>query len=166
MTFKPSNSQGPFVPINQNFSEDDKQRIIQMTSRDRDMARSINDREIAIYSSQETPTGQQWDNPANAQQKISGFRKVFTFGALGTGTQLLIPIGVTGITRYTLICGTALTTTVSGNGFINVPLPYVNFAAITTCIQLDILTPNIEVFVGSTSFNLSSGIVILEYLKN
>ena len=94
MTVGPVNTTAPFLPINQTFSQDDDQRLIQMTNRDRDIARYINIREIGIYDLVQNPNGQQWFTAANPQIKRGAFRQVFTFTATGN-----IAHGITGLTQ-------------------------------------------------------------------
>ena len=166
MTFSPQNTIGPFISVNQTFSENERQRLIQMTNRDRDIARGINDREIAIYSSQEIPTGQQWDSTTNTQQKRSGFRKIVNLGGYAPGTVNIIPHGILGIITFTHIYGTGLTTTDPGSGLITVPLPYTNVTAANAQIDLKANATNVFLDLGAATFTLSSGIVVLEYLKN
>lgn len=164
MTFGPNNTLGPFLPINQTFSEDDEQRLIQMTNRDRDIARYINIRQIGIYDLNENPTGQQFPGPT-PQTKKQTFRKVFNIGALTPGTHNIIPHGITGITSFTQIYGTVVTTTIV-SGFLSLPLPYVNVTTVTAQIDLKADQANIYIDLGAAAFTVSSGIVVLEYLKN
>lgn len=165
MTFSPSNTQGPFLPINQTFSEDEDQRLIQMTNRDRDIARYVNIRQIGIYDLNENPTGQQFPG-ATPQSKKQTFRKVFQFGAFAAGTTATIAIGVTGITAFTHIYGSAITTTPVGSSFVYVPLPYTSTSGSTFNIDLRVADTNIQIIFGAAGFGVSSGYVILEYLKN
>ena len=164
MTFGPSNTQGPFLPINQTFSEEEDQRLIQMTNRDRDIARYVNIRQIGIYDLNENPTGQQFPG-ATPQQKKQSFRIVIQFGALAAGTTNTIPIGVMGIIRFTQIYGTGITTTPGIGGNFQVPLPY-SSAAANANIDLKADPTNIYLILGAAGFSLSSGEVVLEYLKN
>lgn len=166
MTFGPTNTLGSFLPINQTFSEDDEQRLIQQTLRDRDIARNVNLREIAIYDTTEVPTGEQWFNNANAQVKRNGFRKVYSFGAFAAGTTATIPTGLAGVTIYTHIYGTAITTTPVGGSFVYVPLPYTSTSGPTFNIDLRVADTNIQIIFGAAGFSVSSGIVVLEFLKS
>lgn len=165
-TFGPLNTVAPYLPNSQTFSEDDDQFLIQITNRDRDIARHINIREIASYDMVDLPTGQQWFTAGNPQIKRGGFRKVIPFGAYSPGTNNTIAHGIIGIVTFTLIIGTALTTTDIGTGLITLPLPYVNVTNVTAGIDLKADPVNIYLDVGAASFTLTSGLVILEYLKN
>lgn len=165
MTFGPSNTLGPYLPINQTFSEDEDQRLIQMTNRDRDIARYLNIRQIGIYDLNENPTGQQFPG-TTPQSKKQTFRKIFELGPFAAGTVNTIAHGISGITSFTQIYGTALTTTASGGGFLSIPLPYVNITAITACIGLEADPTNIYIALGAIGHSISTCIIVLEYLKN
>jgi hypothetical protein len=165
MTFGPSNTLGPFLPINQVFSQDEKQRIIQHKSRDDLIARTLNIREIAIYDLNENPTGEQWFNTTNQQNKKGGFRKVLTIGALAAGTVNTIPHGIVNVVTFTHIYGTGITTTAGVGGNLQVPLPYVSAAA-NANIDLKADPTNVYLILGAAGFSLSSAIIVLEYLKN
>lgn len=160
MTFNPSNTIGPFLPINQTWSEQPDQFLIQITNRDRDIARYINIRDIAIYDTTEIPTGQQWFNSNNAQLKRDGFRKVFSIGAINTGATSTTAHGVTGITLFTHIYGTAITASD------NRPIPYSSVTAVNQQIELKVDGTNITIINGAAAPNITSAIVVLEYLKN
>lgn len=162
MSSNPVVSQNPgfFSPINQTFSEKEDQQLIQLTSIQRDNARYINLREVAIYQTTEQQTGQQWFNPNNAQVARYGYRLIVTFGALGAGSMNTIPHNINGVKQFTFINGVGITTA----GPFQVPLPYVSVAA-NANIDLKADTTNIYLNLGAAGFSLSSGFVILEYLK-
>jgi hypothetical protein len=160
MTFSPSNSLGAFVPINQTFSEDQSQFLIQITNRDRDIARYINAREIAIYDLIEILTGEQWFG-ATPQVKRDVFRRVYQLGATAAGATTTIAHGITGLTAFTHIYGTAVTAVVDYR-----PIPYSSVTAVTDQIEINVDATNINVSNGATAPNITSGIIVLEYLKN
>lgn len=155
-----SQTPGFFSPINQTYSEKEDQRLLQHTSIQRDNARYINLREIAVYQTSEQQTGQQWYNSTNIQIVRYGFRKIVTFGALAAGSTNTIPHNISDITQFTLISGAAITTT----GTMQVPLPFVSVVA-NSNIELRADATNIYLNLGAAGFSLSSGFVILEYLK-
>lgn len=162
MTFDPSRSLGPFLPINQTFSTDDDQFLIQITNRDRDIARYINIREIAIFDQTEVPTGQQWYNPSNVQIKRNGYRKVFVFGAISAGASATISTAITGITQITHMWGQAISASDSR------PIPYASVTSAASQVELTInpTFTTITVLNGSSAPAIVSGTVVLEYLKN
>ena len=157
MTFSPNNTQGPFLPINQTFSTDDDQFLIQITNRDRDIARNINIREIGIYDTTQNPTGQQWNDPANAQNKKQTFRKIFYF----SDASLNFVHNITNLTLTTHIYGSFT------NGTNFYPLPYVSATAVNNQIQIDVTPTNIVVTKGAGAPPaITNGVIILEYLLN
>lgn len=83
-----------FLPINQVFSEDQSQFLIQITKLYADIARNTNSRDIAIYDLTEVQDGQQWYTPGNPQVKRSNFRKTIPIPALAAGLNI-IPHGIT-----------------------------------------------------------------------
>lgn len=155
-----SQTPGFFSPVNQTYSEKADQRILQDTAIQRDNARYINLREIAIYQTSEQQTGQQWYNSTNIQVVRYGFRKIMTFGALAAGSVNVIAHGISNITQFTVISGAAITTT----GTMQVPLPFVSVVAASN-IELRADATNIYLNLGAAGFNLSSGFILLEYLK-
>lgn len=155
-----SQTPGYFSPINQTFSEDDQQRLVQHTKIQRDNARYINLREIAIYQIIEQQTGQQWYNTSAPEIYRYGFRKVITFAGLAPGSTNTIPHGITGVRQFTLANGFAVTTT----GTMQIPLPYSSVTA-NANVEIDVDNTNLYIKVGASSFTISSGFVCLEYLK-
>lgn len=161
MTFNPSNTLGPFLPINQTYSQDAEQFLLQITSRDRDIARFINIREIAIYDLVQVPTGEQWFNNSNPQLKRDGFRSVYSIGAINTGATLNTAHGLSGVTAYTHIYGTAITDAPD-----NRPIPYSSATAVNQQIEIKVNGTNIVIINGAGGPNITSAIVVLEYLKS
>jgi hypothetical protein len=161
MTFSPFNTVGPFLPINQTFSEDDDQFLIQITNRDRDIARYLNVREIAIFDLVETPTGQQWYNLTNPQIKRNGFREVFAFTAIAAGATLTITHGIVGIVQVTNYWANVTTAVPDFR-----QVPYTDVATITNQIQMTVTPTTIVIINGVTAPAIVSGEATLEYLKN
>jgi len=154
MTFGPINTLGAFLPINQTFSEDDSIFLQQVTNRDRDIARYINIRDIAIYDLIEVPTGQQWFNPANTQIKRNGFRQVFTFTAAGSFAH-----NITGLTLVT-----AYGEFTDGTNFYGAI--YGSNVAIAGQVSFFVTPTNITVLSGAGAPAIVSGVIVLNYLKN
>lgn len=154
MTFQPASTQGPFLPINQTFSTDQEQRLIQQTLRDRDIARNVNIRDIAIYDLTQSPSGRQWFTPGNPQVKRGAFRQVFTFTATGSITH-----NISGIT-LSLISGQYT----DGTNFYGV----IGASSVTIAGQVTAyVTPTtIVIQSGAGAPAITSGIVVLDYLLN
>lgn len=154
MSFQPANTQGPFLPINQTFSTDEEQRLIQMTLRDRDITRNVNIRDIAIYDLTQSPDGQQWFTAGNPQVKRGGFRQVYTFTSTGN-----VAHNITGIT----LCN-AYGEYTDGTNFYG--LIYASSVAIAGQVTFYISPTNIVIQAGAGAPAFTSGIVVLEYLLN
>lgn len=154
MTFGPSNTQGPFLPINQTFSEDEDQRLIQMTNRDRDIARYLNIREIGIYDLTQAPAGQQWFFPGNAQKKRDSFRQVYTFTAAGNITH-----GITGLTQVM-----AYGEYTDGTNFYGAI--YASSVAIAGQVTFFVTPTVITVIADAGAPAIISGVIVLDYLLN
>lgn len=154
MSVGPANTQSPYLPINQTFSEDDKQFLIQITNRDRDMARGVNIREIGIYDLTQVPNGQQYFNPNNVQIKRGAFRKVFTFTATGN-----IAHGITGLTQVM-----AYGEFTDGTNFYGAI--YASSVAIAGQVTFYVSPTNIVIQAGAGAPSITSGVIVLDYLLN
>ena len=161
MTFTPANSQSAFLPVTTVWSEDESQRLITMTSRDTDIANYLNVREIALYPKVEILSGQQWFDPNNVQRSRFGYRKIFSFGVIAPGATLTVAHGITGIVEFTLIYATCKTDVVDFR-----PIPFVDPGLITTGIGIRVDATNYYIVNGATAPQITSGTVVLEYLKN
>lgn len=156
-----SSNSGPFLSSNQVFSEDPKQFLIQITKIYGDIARYLNQREISAYNVIETPTGQAWFNLNNIQVSRDGFRKTFSLGAIAAGATLTVPHGLSNITNYTHIYGSAITATPDFR-----PIPFSSASAVNQQIEIRVDSTNIYIINGSAAPNITSALAVLEYLKN
>jgi hypothetical protein len=155
-------TQSPFVPVNEYFSPDNDQLLIQLTSNHTLMANLVNDREIALYQDhQETITGQQFSTAGTNQTKKYTFRKVFYFGAIAPGATLSIAHGIANLVQFTRLYGTCITTVVDYR-----PLPFIDSPVAGGEISLMSTSTNINITLGAASPNVSSGIIVAEYLCN
>jgi len=166
MTFDPSNSLAPYLQTSVYFPDEFDEFRTKFLALYRDISNNMNVRQIGIFDLQEFLTGERWFTAGDPQRKRQTFRKVIEFGALAAGSINIIPHGITGITEFTHIYGTGITTTPSGGGFRSVPLPYVNITSAANQIQLEADPTSVFIVLGAAGFSLSSGIVVLEYLKN
>ncbi len=160
-SYLPSNSKTAFLPTSEVFPEDDSQFLIKLTNLYTDIANAVNLREIAQYDLAEFITGEQWFTSGNAQVKRSTFRRVYSIGAIATGATSTTAHGLTGFTAFTHIYGTCITDVVDYR-----PLPYVSATAVNAQISLTITGTNIVIVSGAAAPNITSAIVVLEYLKN
>lgn len=164
MTFLPTNSRSPFLPTTQVFPEEESQRIIVLTDNYTALAHGINQREIGTYETIEQLNGQQFFNSTDPEKKRFAYRKVFVVGAIGIGATSTIAHGITGVnttTTFTHIYGTAQTSVID-----NRPIPYASATAVTAQIEVNVDATNINIINGATAPAITSGIIVLEYLKN
>lgn len=161
MTFSPINALTAFLNTSIVFSEDETQRLYELTQFSIDTANYINIREIAQYEIVEILNGQRFSDATDANVKKFAFRKVFYFGAIAAGAPLVIPHGITGIVDGTHIYGTCVTNVPDFR-----PIPYSSATLVTNQIELKVSPTDITIVVGATSPAITSGKIILEYLKN
>jgi hypothetical protein len=152
MSVGPTNTNAPFLPINQTFSEDDDQFLIQITNRDRDIARYVNIREIGIYDLTQVPNGQQYFDPANPQIKRGAFRQVFTFTAAGNITH-----GIVGLTQVM-----AYGEYTDGTNFYGAI--YASTVAIAGQVTFFVAPTVITIQAGAGAPGITSGVIVLDYL--
>ena len=166
MTFGPNNTLQAFLPTNLTFSKNEEEFNIQITTRMRDVARYLNLREIAIFDLTEVPVGQQWFNPANTQIKRDGFRQVYNVTPttpILAGATSTTPHGITQVStlNFTHIYGTCITVNPDFR-----PMPYASVTAANQGIELLVDATNFYIINGAAAPNITSAIVVLEYLKN
>lgn len=163
MTFGPVDSKTSFLSTAETFPQDQSQLLVKMTSVHSDIANCVNIREIAQYEDdQQLLTGQQFSTPGNPILKKYVFRKMLYIGAYAAGATYNIPHGITGLVQFTHIYGTCVTDAVDYR-----PIPYTSAIAVAnqTSIRVD-NAGNIILGVGAGSPNITSGIIVLEYLLN
>ena len=161
MTYAPQNTLSVFLPTTEVFPEDNEQFLNKLTHVYTKIAQFTNAKEIGYYDLVEQVNGKQFFDPANAQRKRTNFRKVFSFDTIGTGATLNIPHGLTGVSIYTRIYGSCLTSTPDYR-----PIPFVSTAAIANQVSIRVAGANIVITNGGTAPNITSGIAVLEYLYN
>lgn len=160
MTFSPPNTFGnTYLPTSRDFQQDDQNLRLLLSRSYTDVANSVNLKVNGVFETVETQNSEQFfGTPNNQNKKRYAFRKAFTFGAIIAGATTTIAHAITGVTSYTNIYGTAITSTD------NRPIPHASVTA----------NANIEVIVDSTTItinngaggpDITSGIIILEYLK-
>ena len=161
MTSAPINSLAAYLPTSRVFRvEDDRELVYVLNSSYTDIANSVNVREIALYDQLEGLTGQQFFS-ADPMVKRQTYRTVYSIGAIAAGATLNTAHGLVGVTAFTRIYGTCVTDVVDYR-----PIPYVSVAATNQQVQIRVLGANIEIINGAAAANITSGIVVLEYLKN
>ena len=158
-----SDSPVPFLNTTEVFPEDDEQLRIKLTDVYQRTASAMNVREISIYDLQELQNGQQFFDPSDDQATRPVLRKVFELGAKVAGGTYTIATGITRLSVFTRIYGSCITEIVDYR-----PLPYVDTANVTNQVSITIIpagaSSDLVVQVGATSPNITSGIVVLEYI--
>lgn len=165
MTFNPINSIGPFISTSTFFPENFDEFRVKFLELYRDLANTVNTREVGIYDLQELLTGERWSIIGDPQKKRQTFRKIFYPGAVVAGATLTFAHGITGFTTltFTHIYGTVITNAATFN---KRPIPYASATLVTNQIQIDADDTNVRIINGATAPNITSSIVVLEYLKN
>lgn len=154
MTYAPSNSESPYLPISYDFNNEPEVLPSQLNSTYSSIALRLNNREISLYDQQETLTGQKWTNPLNLQVPNQTFRKVFPFTAAGSTahniSSLTQVLGWGGFTDGTNFYGA-----IHGSN-----------VAIAGQVSFYVTPTNIVILSGAGAPSITSGIIVLEYLKN
>ena len=158
--FGPNDVNSPFLPTTRVFPEDPSQLLIVLTNMYSSIAQSVNQREISAFNLNEQLNGQNFYNPANVQIPRQCFRQCFILGAIAPGASQSIATGLTGVTIYVHMYGGVVT----GSDFR--PIPYSDPTLATNQIGVLVSGPNVIVSNGSTAPAITSGFLILEFLKN
>lgn len=154
MTFGPSNTNGVFLPTTQYFPEEEKQFKETLTFVYSDIARRLNDKEIALYDLVELVSGQQWFTAGNPQIKRYAFRQVFTFTTTGTFAH-----NITGLTQVM-----AYGEFTDGTNFYGAI--YASSVAIAGQVTFFVTPTNIVIQAGAGAPGITSIVIVLDYLKN
>jgi hypothetical protein len=162
MTFNaPTNTASPYLPTTMFIPDDFEEFRVKFMAAYTNIANTINARQIALFDLVETLSGEQWFIAGNTQQKRQTFRKVFNIGSIATGATLNTAHGLTGVVAYTHIYGTCVTDAPDFK-----PIPYVSATTLNTQISIRVDATNIIIVNGAGAANITSALVILEYLKN
>lgn len=158
----PTGIQKAYLPTTRQFPGDLSILTGDLSKNYIDIAQAINFRVIGIFDKFQVVTGERWFNDADNLSKRQTYRQVYSVPAIAIGGNGLIAHGLTGVTSFTRIYGTAY---LSSN--FNVPLPYASELAATDNIAVKIGPTNIIIDVGATSAgSIVRGIIVLEYLLN
>jgi len=160
-TFQPANSNAVFLPTTIQYPKDQNELLNRLNKAYEDTASRLNAKQIGIFDLVEFLTGEQWPVVGDPQKKRQTFRKVYFIGAIGAGATVLTAHGLTQVTAYTHIYGTAITSVPD-----NRPIPYASATLVTNQIEIKVDATNITIINGATAPNITSAIVVLEYLLN
>lgn len=120
----------------------------------------VNTKEGATYSLTENANFCQFFTSGVNYVFRNGYRKTFELPATAAGATTTIAHGITNVTEFTRIEGTCITDVVDYR-----PIPYASATTVNTQIEINIDATNINVINGTAAPNITSGIIILEYLK-
>lgn len=159
MTFSPNFSLGAYLSETIEVPPDQSDQTAYLKTRLEEILRNLNKKEIASYEELELLNGQQYYG-ATPQEKRYVYRRVFPFGAIAAGATLPIVHGIAGITAFTRMYGTVITANPDDR-----PIP---FAGVVANSNIEIIRNglNVNITVGAGSPNVTSGILVVEYLKN
>jgi hypothetical protein len=160
----PSNQQQqPYLPSSRQFpAQNPVQLEPELVKSYIDIAQAVNVRTIGIFEQLQIVTGERWfsSSPTNALLKRQTYRQVYTFANIAPGAGTTINHGITGITAFTRIYGTCVTSLPDYR-----PIPYAS-VAVNANIDLTVTPTQIIIANGAGSATLISGIIVLEYLLN
>lgn len=154
----PSSSPGnTYVDQYTNYELSDEELRLLLTRRDTQLSTSLNFKTNGIFETIETQSGEQFFTTNNTTPKRFAFRKVLIIPATvlpiaAPGTSGPVPHGITGVTLFTRIYGIAVTATDWR------PIPNSDIKIVVTSTTYTITNE-------ATSAPITSGIVILEYVK-
>lgn len=149
-----------FIPTSEVFPADNQQFLGKLDYVYTNISKNLNSKDIGRYELTEFINGQQFFDLNDFQNRRLVFRKCFTFAAIAIGGSVSFAHGITGITMLTRMYGTFI----SGTTFR--PLPYMSISGSNQGVELLINGTDIQVINGAAGPNISSGIVVIEYVKN
>jgi hypothetical protein len=159
MTYAPANAKTAYLNVAETYPKDPSQLLVKLTSLHSDIANAINVREISLYQQgQPMLTGQQFSVAGSNQAKKTTYRLVYYIGAIAAGATLTFAHGITGLVQLAHAYGTCVTTADFR------PIPYSSTVALNQQISLRVTAANVEIINGAGCPNITSGIVVLEYL--
>lgn len=161
MTFNPANSIAPYLQTSVFFPDNFDEFRVKFLALYRDISNNVNIRQLGVFDLEEFLTGEKWFTSGDPQKKRQTFRTVYSIGAIAAGATLNTVHGLTGVTAFTHIYGTAITAVPD-----NRPIPYASATAVNQQIEIKVDGTNITIINGAGAPNITSAIVVLEYLKN
>lgn len=156
-------NQNAFLRTQVTFPTEIEELVVELDKGWVDTANAINNRIISLFATNKSVvTGETWYLVQTKKQQT--LRRVYTFGAIAAGTELDIPINISGFTQFTRIWGTVVTTAIDWR-----PLPYIDPLTLTTGMAL-LVGPvagvnSIRIVLGPTAQPVTSGLVVLEWLS-
>jgi len=161
MSVSDPSASSPFLNTSEVFPEDKEQLLVKHTSVYSDISNAMNIREISLYNTQQLITGQQFPDVTNTSSSKVTYRKIFFLPAIASGANYTVAHGIVGVVAFTRMYGTCVTDVVDYR-----PIPFSDEAVVTNQISLKATAANLVVTNGATAPNITSGIVVFEYLLN
>lgn len=124
-----------------------------LTERERQTGIIVNQKENAIYSTDETVNSQQWFFEAN--QEENGFRKMFLIPTLVAGSSISILHGLGSIAGYTFTEYKSWVQNANGTSFRPLPADFIE----VTDTSIVITVP------GGSPYGGLTGQIVLEYIR-
>lgn len=150
----------PFLPNYRFFPLDEKLAQKEHILAWGDLTSAINDREIGNYSTAEQNTGKKLFPSSSGRAQRDIYRKVFSIGNITAGSTSNTAHNLSNLSTVVELKGVLLT---ASNDFR--PIPYVSTTALNEGIELLATSSNIVIVVGGGSPNITSGLVVMEYIR-
>lgn len=150
----------PFLPEYRYFPDDPRLAQRENISAWGDMSSAVNSREIGIYSTAEQNTGKKLFPSSSGRAQRDILRKVFSIGNITAGTTSTTAHSISGLSLVVELKGTVITATPDFR-----PIPFVSTTALNVGIELYADATNIYIVVGAGSANITSALVIMEYIR-
>ena len=150
-----------FLRTAREFPEEIHQLALEVNRMYVDVAGAVNDRTNGLYpTTRPAITGNSYFLLAN--QRNQSFRQVYLFGAINAGTATTLSYGNISFTQFVHIYGTCITDQPDMR-----PLPYASIAPNGNIdLRIDTSAGNIVISNGAGAPNITSAIVVLEWVAN
>lgn len=159
MSFLPTFSLGNYLPEDVDLPEGSHELRVMLKSILEDNAKQTNRKDTGSYDEVEQLINQQFFG-VTPQVKRNVYRIVFPFGAIATGAALNIAHGIVGFVELTRLYGTCITDVIDYR-----PVPFNSVAAANQGIQVLLAGINITITNGGAAPNITSGIIVCEFVK-
>ncbi len=156
------------LPISVELPRDDNELLVEILELlYKRIANSVNTKVGALYNLQEIASFGQYFTPAatvaltgNAFAYRDVYRKTFEIGAIAAGATLTTAHGITGLVALTTVYGACITDVVDYR-----PIPYASATAVNTQISVRVDATNFIIVNGAAAPGITSGSLVIEYLK-
>jgi hypothetical protein len=152
----------PYLRTSRKFPMEQEKLPIELENAYIEIASAVNFRTIGIFpSNKPIITGESWYTTSARQQTL---RKIYSFGAIASGTELDIPLNYTDFTLLTKITASVVTNVPDYR-----PIPFVDPVTATNGMEILVGTVagilQIRIILGATAPPVVSGIAVIEFLS-